>query len=137
MSLGVDPTNLFGDVVDVKGVNGASFGDDAGADEPVEVAATVSTAASSCTMSGSSGGERLLGALTGGGGKQKKTKAFTQPLHIPRKPPSNTSDDGGDGDSFKNVMYMMMMQSCMHNEQSEQQIKSESEQRELEYQLCQ
>jgi hypothetical protein len=73
--------------------------------------------------------------IDGGGGKQKKTKAFTQPLCIPRKSPSNTSDDGEDGYSFKNVMYMMMMQSRMDNEQREQQFKSESEQREWEYQL--
>jgi hypothetical protein len=46
-SLGVDPTNLFGDVVDVKGVNSALFSDDAGSDEPVAAAATASTAASS------------------------------------------------------------------------------------------
>jgi hypothetical protein len=114
-SLGVDPTNLFGDVVDVEGVNGALFGDDAGADEPVAVAATVSTAASSSTMSTNSGGKRSSGASAGGGGKQKKTKAFTQPLRIPRKSPSNTCDDGEDGYSFGNMMYMMMIQSRMDN----------------------
>ncbi len=122
-------------MVDVEGVNGALFGDDAGADEPVAVAATASTAASSCTMSMSSGGKRLSGALAGGGGKQKKTKAFTQPLCIPRKLPSNTSEDGEDGYSFGNMMYMMMMQNRMDNERKEQQFKSESEQREREYQL--
>ncbi len=137
MSLGVDPTNLFGDVVDVEDVNGALFGDDAGANEPVAVAATASTAASSSTMSTNSGGKWSSGASAGGGGKQKKTKAFTQPLRIPRKSPSNTSDDGEDGYSFGKMMYMMMMQSCMDNEWREQQFKSESEQREREYQLCQ
>ncbi len=135
-SLGVDPTNLFGDVVDVKGVNGALFGDDAGADEPVAVAATASTAATSSTMSTNSGGKRSSGASGGGGGKQQKTKAFTQPLRIPRKSPSNTSDDGEDGYSFGNMMYMMMMQSRMDNERKGQQFKSESEQRKREYQLC-
>jgi hypothetical protein len=103
-------------VVDVKGVNGVSFGDDAGAEEPVAVAATASTAASSCTMSGSSGGKWSSGASAGGGEKQKNTKAFTQPLRISRKSPSNTSDDGEDGYYFGNVMYMMMMQSHMDNE---------------------
>ncbi len=124
-------------MVDVEGVNGALFGDDAGVDEPVAVAATASTVASSCTMSTSSSGKRSSSALTGGGGKQKKTKAFTQPLRIPRKSPSNTSDDGEDGYSFGNLMYMMMMQSRMDNERREQQFKSESEQREREYQLRQ
>jgi hypothetical protein len=84
-SLGVDSTNLFGDVVDVEGVNGALFGNDAGMDEPVAVAATVSTAASSSTMSTNSGGKWSSGATAGVGGKKKKNKAFTQPLHIPRK----------------------------------------------------
>ncbi len=73
-SLGVDPTNLFGDVVDIKGVNGASFGDDAGADEPVAVAATESTTASSCTMSRSSGGKWSLGALQGEEGNKRKPR---------------------------------------------------------------
>jgi hypothetical protein len=72
----------------------------------------------------------------GGGGKQKKTKAFTQPLCILWKSPSNTSDDGEDGYSFGNMMNMMMMQSCMDNDQREPPFKSESEQREWEYQLC-
>ncbi len=123
-------------MIDVEGMNDASFGDDAGADEPVAVAATASTAASSCTMSTSSSGKGSLGASLGGGGTQKKTKAFTQPLHIPKKSSSNTSDDGEDGYSVGNMMYMMMMQSRMDNERREQQFKSESEQREREYQLC-
>ncbi len=122
-SLGVDPTNLFGQVVaGVDDLNGLIVNVD-GADVSVGVAATVSTASSSRITISSSGGKWSLGALLGGGQK-KKSKAFTQPLRIARKSPSNASDEGEDGSSFRNIMYMMMMQH-----------KSDSEQREWEYQL--
>ena len=74
----------------------------------------------------------------GGGAKQRKTNAFAQPLRIPRKSPSNASDDGEEsGWSFGNMMHMMMVQSRMDNERREQQYKNESKQREREYQLRQ
>jgi hypothetical protein len=69
--LGVDPTNLFGEVVaGVEGTNG-SFVNVDGADESVGVAATTSTASLSCTKISSGGGKRSLGASTGGGQKSK------------------------------------------------------------------
>jgi hypothetical protein len=59
------------------------------------------------------------------GGRQiKKSKAFIQPMRITRKSSSNASDEGDEGSSFGNIMYMMMMQH-----------KSDSKQREWEYQL--
>ncbi len=133
-SLGVDPTKLFGEVVaGVEGMNG-SFVDVDRADKSVGVAATASTASSSHITTSSSGGKRLTGASMRGGQK-KKNKAFTQPLRILRKSPSNDSDEGEYGYSFGNMMCMMMMQNCMDNEWREQQHKSDSEQREWEYQL--
>ena len=84
------------------------------------------------------GSKRSLDESRGGGGKQQKTKAFTQPLHIPRMSPSNANDDCEEsGWSFGNMMHMMMMQNRMDNERREQQYKIESEQREREYQLRQ
>ena len=59
-----------------------------------------------------------------GGRPKKKSKAFTQPLRIAKKSSSNAGDEGDEGSSFGNIMYMMMMQH-----------KSGSEQREREYQL--
>jgi hypothetical protein len=55
---------------------------------------------------------------------KKKSKAFTQPMRIPRKSSLNAGDEGDEGSSFGNIMYMMMTQH-----------KSDSEQREREYQL--
>ncbi len=108
-SLGVDLTNLFGQVVaGVDGLNGSIVNVD-GADVSVGVAATASTVSLRHIMTSSGGGKWLLGALSGGGQK-KKSKAFTHPLRIPRKSPSNASDNGEDGSSFGNIMYMMMMQ---------------------------
>ena len=131
----IPPTNLFGDV--------AFFGDDAPGGvnaEPavvgrrVEVSSTDSAVASS--VSRSAGGKRSSDESRGGGAKQRKTKAFAQPLRIPRKSPSNASDDGEEsGWSFGNMMHMMMMQSRRDNERREQQYKIEREQREREYQL--
>ncbi len=80
-----------------------------GADVSIVVAATVSTASSSHIMTSRGQGKRSMGALLGGGHK-KNSKAFTQPLRITRKSPSNASDEGEDGSSFGNIMYMMMMQ---------------------------
>ncbi len=85
-------------------------------------------------MISSDEGKRSLGA-SAGGGQKRKSKAFTQPLQIARKSPSNARDEGDDGYSFGNMMYMMMMQNRMDNEQREQYHKSNSEQREWEYQL--
>ncbi len=70
-SLGVDPTNLFGDV--------ALFSDDAGVDEPVAGvgAATASTIASISTttaVSRSSGGKWSSDESRGGGGKHRKPR---------------------------------------------------------------
>ncbi len=50
-----------------------------------------------------------------------------QPLRIPRKSPSSSSDDGsgGDGFTFGNMMQMMMVQNCM-----------DQVNRDREYQLC-
>ncbi len=45
-------------------------------------------------------------------------------MQIARKSPSNAGDESEDESSFGNIMYMMMMQH-----------KSDSEQREREYQL--
>ncbi len=124
-SLGVDPTNLFGQVVaGVDGLNGSIVNVD-GVDVSVGVAATASTVSLSHITTSSTGGKWSVGALSGGGQK-KKSKAFTQPLWIARKSPSNASDEGEDGSSFRNIMYMMMMQH-----------KSNSKQRERKYQLHQ
>jgi hypothetical protein len=72
-SLGVDPSNLFGQVVaGVDGLNGLIFNVDE-ADLSVRVAATASTASMSCIMTSSSGGKWSLGALSGGG-KTKKAR---------------------------------------------------------------
>jgi hypothetical protein len=90
-SLGVDPTNLFGQVVaGVDGLNDLIVNVDR-ADVSVGVAATASTASSSRITTSSGGGKWSLGASLGGGQK-KKSKAFTQPLRITRKSPSNASD---------------------------------------------
>jgi hypothetical protein len=133
-SLGVDPTNLFGGVVaGVEGTDGL-FATVDGPDESSGVAATASTASTGCTMISSGGGKWSSGASTGGGQK-KKSKAFAQPLRIVRKSPSNAGDEGEDGYSFGNMMYMMMMQNQMDNKRREQQHKSNSEQRGCEYQL--
>jgi hypothetical protein len=94
-----------------------------GVDVSVGVAATASTASLSCTTTSSGGGKRASDALLGGGQK-KKSKAFTQPLRIARKLSSNAGDEGDEGSHFGNMMNMMMMQH-----------KSDSEQREREYQL--
>jgi hypothetical protein len=111
------PTNLFDDV--------ALFGDDAG--RVIEPASSVSI---------SVGGKRSSDKSRGGGAKQRKMKAFAQPLQIPRKSPSNASDDGKEsGWSFGNMMHMMMVQSQMDNKWREHQYKIESKQREREYQL--
>jgi hypothetical protein len=75
-SLGVDPTNLFGQVVaGVDGLNGLVVNVD-GADVSVGVAATTSTVSSSCITTSSGGGKRSSDALLGGGQKGK-SKAFT------------------------------------------------------------
>jgi hypothetical protein len=122
-SLGVVPTNLFPQVVaGVDGLNGSVVNVD-GADDFVGVAATASTASSSHITTSSGGGKRASDASLGEGQK-KKSKAFTQPLQIARKSSSNAGDDGNEGSHLGNVMYMMMMQH-----------KSDSEQREREYQL--
>jgi hypothetical protein len=121
-------------VAGVEGTNGLFVNVD-GADEPAGVAATTSTASSSHITTSSGGGKWSLGASMGGGQKQK-SKAFTQPLWITGKSPSNASDEGEDGYSFGNMMYMMMMKNRIDNERREQQHKSNSEQREWEYQLC-
>ena len=113
-------------------------------DEPIVVAATArnnpvaaaaiassSTSSRSSTISGkraSSGG--------GGGGASKKSRAFKQPLKIPRRSPTSESDDGdGDGFSFGRIMGMMMMQNRADSEQREQQHKKEAEQREQQYKI--
>ncbi len=83
----------------------------------------------------SSRGEKRSGRLAWGR-KKKKSNAFKQSLRIPRKSPSNASEDGEEGYSFGNMMYMMMIQSHTDNKHREQQYKNESEQRECEYQLC-
>ncbi len=133
-SLGVDTTNLFGEVVaGVEGMNGLFVNVD-GADESVGVAATTRNASSSRTTISSGRGKWSLGASMGGRQK-KKSKAFSQPLRIARKSPSNASDEGEDGYSFGNMMYMTMMQNRMDNERREQQHKSDSEQRERKYQV--
>ncbi len=122
-SLGMDPTNLFGQMVaGVDGLNDSIVNVD-GADVSIRVAATASTASSSRITTFSDGGKRSSGASSRGG-KKKKSKTFTQPLRIARKSPLNASDEGEDGSSFGNIMYVMMMQH-----------KSNSEQREREYQL--
>jgi hypothetical protein len=83
-SLGVDPTNLFGQVVaGVDGLNGSIANVD-GMDVSIGVAATASTASSSHITTSSGGGKWASDALLGGGQK-KKSKAFTQPLWITRK----------------------------------------------------
>jgi hypothetical protein len=108
----VDPSNLFGN----------EFED---VDSGVETTATAtaSTAASSCTMSSHGGKDQ---AHQQGWGRKR----------IPRKSPSsNASDEGEEGNSFRNMMYMLMMQSRMDNERREQHYKNESKQRECEYQL--
>ncbi len=103
-SLGVEPTNLFGQVVaGVDGLKG-SIGNVDGTDVSVGVAATASTASSSCITSSSGGGKWASGALSGGG-KKKKSKAFTQPFWITRKSSSNAGDEGDEGSSFGNLMY--------------------------------
>jgi hypothetical protein len=128
----VDPINLFGDVLDApEGMN--TLFDVDGEGESIGVAATNSTAASSHTMG--SGGGIQSGALNRWG-DTKKSKAFTQQLQVPMKSPSNASDESGDGYSFGNMMYMMMMQSHMDIGRREQHYKSNSEKREQEYQLC-
>jgi hypothetical protein len=74
-------------------------------------AATVSvSAASSCSVSATSRGKRAeaQGSVRGG---RKRTKALMQPLRIPLKSLSNSSDDGGGGDrfTFVNMMHMVMI----------------------------
>jgi hypothetical protein len=82
-SLGVDPANLFGQVVaDLDGLNGLIANVD-GVDVSVGVVATASTASSSHITTSSGGGKRASDASLGGG--PKKSKAFTQPLRIARK----------------------------------------------------
>jgi hypothetical protein len=102
-------------VAGVDDLNGLIVNDD-GADVSIGVAATTSTASLSRIATSSSGGKRSSGALLGGGQK-KKSKAFTQPLRIARKSPLNAGDEGEDGSSFGNIVYMMMMQ---HKSDSEQ-----------------
>jgi hypothetical protein len=98
-------------VTGVDGMNGLFVNVD-GVDESVLVAATASTASSSRITTSSGGGKWSLGASMGGGEK-KKSKAFRQQLRIARKSPSNACDEGEDGYSFGNMMYMMMMQNRM------------------------
>jgi hypothetical protein len=70
-SLGVDPMNLFGQVVaGVDGLNGLIVNVD-GADVSVGVAATASTASLSRITPSSGGGKWSPGALMGGGQKRK------------------------------------------------------------------
>ncbi len=122
-SLGAGPSNLFGQVVaGVDSLNGSIVNVD-GVDVSVGVAATTSTASSSRITTSSSGGKRSSDASLAGGQK-KKSKAFTQPMQIVRKSSLNAGDEGDERSSFGNIMYMMMMQH-----------KSDSEQREREYQL--
>jgi hypothetical protein len=122
-SLGVDPTNHFGQVVaGVDGLNGLVVNVDE-ADVSIGVAANSSTASSSRITTSSSGGKRSSDDSLEGGQK-KKSKAFTQPMRIARKSSSNAGDKGDEGSSFGNIMYMMMIQH-----------KSDSEQRGWEYQL--
>ncbi len=73
----------------------------------------------------------------GGGGAEKKGKAFEKPLCIPQKSNSKSEDDDGDNDrfTFGRVIGMMMMQNHLDNEQRERQYKSEKEQRDREYEL--
>ena len=108
----------------------------------VAATAMTATARAGTTMASSVSTGGATGK--GGGGKNKKGSAFKQPLRIPRRSPSNASDDGegGDGWSFGNMMHMMMMQNRMDNERREQ-IETDrreqqdriAEQREREYQL--
>ncbi len=100
-SLRVDPTNLFSEAVRIDFEQG---GRDGGAnvdgDAGVDISATVSVSvASSCIVSTTGRGKRA-GAQESVGGEGRGTKAFMQPLRIPRKSPSNSIDDGGGGDGF-------------------------------------
>ncbi len=58
-------------------------------------------------------------------------------MQIPRRLPTNDSEDGDgrEGFSFRNMMAMMMQQSCLESEQRERQCKNVVEQRDCEYQL--
>ncbi len=120
------PTNLFNPTLDIpEAINTLSHGN-GGADQSVlALAATKSTALSSHTtsMAACTSGGKWPGSSKGEGG-DKKSKSFSQPLHIPRKSPKSSDSEGGDKNSFNNLMFMMMMQQ-----------KSDSEQREQEFQL--
>jgi hypothetical protein len=107
-SLGVVPTNIFGQVVaGVDGLNGSIANVD-GTDVSIGVAATTSTASLSRITTSSGGGKQALDASSRGGQKTK-SKAFTQPLRIARKSSLNAGDKGDEGSSFGNIMYMTMM----------------------------
>ncbi len=90
------------------GLNGSVVNVD-GADVSIGVAATTSTASSSHITTSSGRGKRSSDALSGGGQK-KKRKAFTQPMRIARKSSLNAGDEGDEGSSFGDIVYMMMMQ---------------------------
>ncbi len=124
-------------VAGVEGTNGL-FVDVDGADESVGVAATTSTASSSHITTSSGREKQSSGALIRGGQKRKAKHSHSH-CGSPgsQKSPTNASDEGEDGYSFGNMMYMMMMQNRMDNEWREQQHKSISDQREWEYQLHQ
>jgi len=107
-SLGVDPTNLFDQVVaGVDGLNGWIVDND-GVDVSIGVAATqvLRHQAVSQPLAVEENGCWMLHR---GKAKKKKRKAFTQPLQIAWKSPSNACDEGDEGSSFGNIMYMMMM----------------------------
>ncbi len=120
------PTNLFNPILDIPEVINTSFHGDGGVDQSVLAsAATESTAPSShtsITAACTSGGKQP--GTSKGEGVKKKSKAFSQPLHIPRKSLKSSDSEGGEENSFNDLMIMMMMQQ-----------KSNSEEREQEFQL--
>jgi hypothetical protein len=133
-SLGVDPTNLFGGVVaGVEGTNGPFVTVD-GPDGSGGVAATASTASTGCTTISSGRGKQSSGASTGGGQKRKARHLHSY-CGLPGSHHQILVMRVKMGTLFGNMMYMKMMQNQMDNKQREQQHKSNSEQREREYQL--
>jgi len=133
-SLGADPTNLF---EELRKNNDESVGDvgHRGTYDLLAVASASTSAASASEASARGGTKRR--SLSRSASTVKKTRAYTKPLRIPQKSPSNSSDSDGEGDgwSFGNMMHMMMMQGRMDNERREHQHKLDMEQREREYQL--
>jgi hypothetical protein len=71
----------------------------------------------------------------GNGADPKRSRAFSQPLKMPRKSLSSNSEDGNDNDgfSFGHMMSYMMFQIRVESEQKDRQNRIDAERREREY----